>query len=122
MLVSTVLVVDDDPDIQIMLQEVLQDEGYNVRLASNGREALEHVERERPDLIVLDLMMPVMDGRQFYQQFRARHHVEHARVPVLLVSAGHSLRETARELGTDGYLPKPFDLDVLVRQVERLTS
>ena len=121
MLVSTVLVVDDDPDIQIMLQEVLRDEGYDVRLASNGREALEHVERERPDLIVLDLMMPVMDGRQFYQQFRARQPAGYGRVPVLLVSAGYGLRETARELGSDGYLPKPFDLDALMRQVEHLT-
>ncbi len=118
----SILVVDDDLDIQAMLCDVLIDEGYEVRLASNGREALNQIERERPDLIVLDLMMPVMDGRQFYQHFRTNHPTNaHSRIPVLLVSAGQGLRETAGELGADSYLPKPFDLDAFVLQIERLT-
>lgn len=104
-----------------MLTEALRDEGYGVRVAANGREALDNVDRERPDLILLDLMMPVMDGSQFFEQFRARQHPGAERVPVLLISAGHGLPEQARTLGTDGYLPKPFDLDRLLDEVARFT-
>jgi CheY-like chemotaxis protein len=118
----TVLVVDDDPDIQLVLRGILEDEGYAVRVASNGREALECVACETPDLILLDLMMPVMDGRQFFRRFVQSQDGATDRAPVLLVSADAGLRETAETLGVDGYLRKPFNLDVLLRAVERLTA
>lgn len=119
MATRTVLVVDDDPNIRRMLQDILQDEGYQVRVAANGREALDDVATVSPDLILLDLMMPVLDGRGFYREFSAQYH-DGDRAPVLVISADQGVREQARALGVDGYLTKPFDIDELLDQVARL--
>ncbi len=117
-----VLVVDDDPHIQVMLREVLEEEGYDVWVVGNGQEALDLLDRLRPDVILLDLMMPVMDGREFYECFVARYGGAATRIPVLLISAGHGLPDRARSMGTDGFLPKPFDLNALLDEVARFTS
>lgn len=117
-----VLVVDDDPDIRRMLEDVLTDEGHQVRVASNGREALAFVEHQSVDLILLDLMMPVMDGPAFYQAYRAHVDDDPGRAPVVVISADRNVREQAAQLGVDSYLTKPFDLDALLDQVERFTS
>ncbi len=122
MTLPNVLVVDDDPDMQSLLKRILQDEGYEVRVASNGREALACVACEAPHLILLDLMMPVMDGRQFFERFVQSQDSATDRVPVLVISAAAGGRRTAETLGADGYLPKPFDLDVLLHAVARLTT
>ena len=120
--VPCVLVVDDDPDIRRMLEDVLTDEGHQVRVASNGREALAFVEHQAVDLILLDLMMPVMDGPAFYQAYRARVDNDPERAPVVVISADRNVREQAAQLGVDSYLTKPFDLDALLDQVERFTA
>ncbi|MFN8559657.1 MAG: response regulator [Dehalococcoidia bacterium] len=106
-----VLVVDDDPDIRRLLEEVLTDEGYETRLASNGAEALTAVAEREPDLILLDLMMPVMDGRQFCERFLRSRDAGGRRAPVLVISADRALPEQARRMGVDGYIAKPFDID-----------
>lgn len=116
-----VLVVDDEPDIRRLVGDALRLEGYQVRTAGNGQEALQRVAEEWPDLILLDLTMPVMDGRQFCsvlaravpQSGRGGH------IPVVLLSADRHLRERAAELGAAGYLVKPFDLDDLLAAVQR---
>lgn len=115
-----VLVVDDEPDIRRLVGDALRLEGYQVRTAGDGQEALQRVAEERPDLILLDLMMPVMDGRQFCRLLaRAPSRAERpARIPVILLSADRRLREQAEELGAAGYLAKPFDLDDLLTAVQ----
>jgi CheY-like chemotaxis protein len=113
-----VLVVDDDPDILDAICDILDAEGYRVSRARHGQEALEQVESERPDIILLDLMMPVMDGVAFSQALRERPAVSD--VPIVVISAdGNPARAAA--VGAAGYLAKPFDIDALLTQVAGIT-
>jgi DNA-binding response OmpR family regulator len=107
-----VLVVDDDPAIVRMMRLMLRSNGFRVSEAHNGAEALVEFEHHRPRAIVLDVEMPVMDGRAFYRRLRQRD----ADVPVLILSAGNA-RAVQRELGAQGYIGKPFGPDDLVEAV-----
>jgi two-component system chemotaxis response regulator CheY len=114
-----VLVVDDEEPIRATVTEALEMDGYQVSTASNGAEALEHVRAHHPDAVVLDLMMPVMDGWQFLEACRREELC--ASTPVLVMSAYRRLAETATTLGARACIAKPFDLDVLLGAVDRLT-
>lgn len=114
-----VLVVDDDPDILEAICEILAMEGYRVAQARHGAEALARVAAERPDLILLDLMMPVMDGAAFAEALRARH--PGAGIPVLVISADAS-PDRAEGLEATAFLAKPFDLETLLAQVAAATG
>lgn len=113
-----VLVVDDDDSIRMTVAEALGFEGYEVITATNGAEALEQVRTARPDAVVLDLMMPTMDGWQFMAACRDEELC--GGTPVLVMSAYRNLTETAPSLIIDAYLAKPFDLTLLLDTVERL--
>ena len=115
-----VLVVDDDPSIQGFLAEALTDEGYTVRTAANGREALAILRAWRPDLILLDLMMPEMDGWAFRGEQRAMPSVSD--VPVIVLSAARDLDAKTRDLEPAQVFSKPFDLEALLGTIERLTA
>jgi len=115
-----VLVVDDDASIQGFLAEALADEGYSVRTASNGREALSILETWRPDIILLDLMMPEMDGWGFRVQQRTMLGV--ANVPVIVLSATRDLNAKAAELEPAQVFAKPFDLDALLSTIDEITT
>jgi len=114
-----VLVVDDDPDILQTLALCLSTEGYRVLMAANGREALEVVGKERPACILLDLMMPVMDGWQFVGELDSRGKRP---APLLILSADRAVQGHAQKLRADAYLAKPFDLDELLGKVSQLTG
>jgi CheY-like chemotaxis protein len=116
MTTAQVLVVDDDPDILDAICDILEAEGYRVARARHGGEALARVEAERPTLILLDLMMPVMDGVSFAQALRARPAVRD--VPIVVISADGN-RQRAAPVEPVGYLSKPFDIDSLLAQVAR---
>ncbi len=106
-----ILIVDDDPSIAAMLGNLLSEWGYVVLYASNGREGLQMVERHSIDGILLDLEMPVMDGRTMLDELRWRKD----EVPVMVMSGGvpvESMRSLLRE-GAQGFLPKPFPLEGL---------
>ena len=107
-----VLVVDDDPDILDALSEILEVEGYDVQRARNGREALQRLEQGVPDLVLLDLMMPVMDGWEF-----ARSLAPGARPPIIVLSADRNVSAKAKEIGALGWLAKPFELSELLEAV-----
>jgi two-component system, chemotaxis family, chemotaxis protein CheY len=115
-----VLVVDDDPDILEALAEILEAEGFEVRRARNGEEALERLSPQRPDLILLDLMMPVMDGWEFSQRMRQRPSV--ADIPVIVLSADRNVGSKTKEIGAVGYLAKPFELGDLLDMVRASLS
>jgi CheY-like chemotaxis protein len=110
------LVVDDDPDILEALSEILESEGFGIRQARNGLEALELVAKLQPNLILLDLMMPVMDGWEFAERMRGRS--DWAQIPVIVLSADRNIGTKARELGALGYLAKPFELNELLTLVQ----
>jgi CheY-like chemotaxis protein len=113
-----VLVVDDDPDILDAICDILDAEGYRVSRARHGQEALDQVESERPDIILLDLMMPVMDGVAFSHALRLRPKV--STVPIVVISADGNPQRAAA-VGAAGYLAKPFDIDALLAQVAGIT-
>jgi CheY-like chemotaxis protein len=113
-----VLVVDDEAPIRSLIADALEFEGYEPVTATDGADALAKVDTMRPDAIVLDLMMPVMDGRTFLAACRRLPRC--ADIPVLVVSASHDLGAKAQELGARACLAKPFDLDVLLAVVDRL--
>jgi two-component system chemotaxis response regulator CheY len=115
--VPYILVVEDDPMIREVLAGLLADEGYDVELASHGREALQRLRERRPDLIVLDLMMPVMDGWRFRAE--QRQLADCSDVPVVVLSAVRDLGEQANRLDAAGAIHKPFELDVALRTIER---
>jgi two-component system, chemotaxis family, chemotaxis protein CheY len=114
-----VLVVDDDPDILDAICDILESEGYRVSRARHGQEALQCVDAERPAIILLDLMMPVMDGVTFAQ--RLRDGTENGRIPIVVISAEGNPQKAAA-VGAQGYLAKPFDIDTLLSQVAAMTS
>ncbi len=110
------LVVDDDDAIRETVAEVLKAEGYSVRTAANGQEALAVVERERPGLVLLDMRMPVLDGWGFVDGLHQRG----IRLKVLVLTATQDASRWAAEIGADGYIAKPFDLDHLLDSVAQL--
>ncbi|HEX5546130.1 MAG TPA: response regulator [Ktedonobacterales bacterium] len=116
----TVLIVDDDPAIRKMLVEVLSLEGYPTETAVNGREALDLLPRGGERVVLLDLLMPVLDGRGMMAELQANP-VERGRHKVILVSAISNL-EGARDLDPDGVLPKPFTVEQLLNVLETATA
>lgn len=110
-----VLVVDDDVSLSRLVRAILRTAQYEVAQAYNGIEGLEAASRERPDVIVLDLQMPQLDGRGFFRELRARGDY----TPVL-VSSSYGARSAQQELGAEGSIEKPFDPDALVAAVARL--
>lgn len=110
---QTILVVEDDTDTVFLLKQILRMAGYNVLGAYNGYEAVQKCNENHPDLILLDLMMPEMDGWQTYQFLR-----QTTNVPVIIVSAIHNKDDVVRALrqGVDDYMTKPFvNAEVIAR-------
>ena len=108
----SVLVVDDEAQITELVAVLLEDEGYRVRCAYDGAEALAEVEREPPDVVVTDVMMPRLDGLTLTQRLRQQGY----RVPVVLMSAVYA----DVDLPGVRFVPKPFDLDYIVAVVGRV--
>jgi len=111
---ANVLVVDDQEVIRDTLQTALDDEGFNVETAANGKEALEILLRWKPCVVLLDLMMPVMDGWAFCAEQRRSGD----KTPVVLLSAAGGLAKEAKSLCAAGYVAKPFDLDHVISAIE----
>jgi len=111
---TSVLVVDDEPQVVWVLQFSLEAEGYSTFAATNGLEAMEEISQHHPALMVLDIMMPSMDGWSVLEEMMKLPREERPRVVV--VSALASLRDRARaaELGADAYCPKPFNVEDLI--------
>ena len=111
-----VLVVDDQEAIRDTLQVALDDEGFTVECAANGREALDILERWKPCVILLDLMMPVMDGWAFC----AEQQRTGDRTPIVLLSAAGRLDEQALALFAAAIIPKPFDIDRVISTIQQV--
>jgi CheY-like chemotaxis protein len=115
---ATILVVDDDPSIREVVASLLEMEGYQVRTAANGLEALRCVERETPDLVVLDMRMPVMDGWTFVRELHRRG----LALPILVLTATQDAHLWAEQVGAEDFLEKPFEITSLLASVERLKA
>ena len=103
---KTILVLDDDPSVRQMLDVMLEQDGHAVITSGDVRSALAQCAVQLPDLMVVDLMLPIEDGEMFLREFRRRW--RHADVPVILLSASTARNEIARRLSVEATLPKPF--------------
>jgi len=112
----SVLIVDDEYDIRQAVTEVLAEEGYEVISASDGAEALAQLRAHHPNLVLLDLMMPGMNGWEFREE--QQHDPEVADIPVIILSALGKVPS----IDADGFLPKPFDLEDLLSNVRRFAD
>lgn len=117
---STILVVDDEYLIADILGFALEDEGFMVVKAGNGRKGLEVLERERTALIITDFMMPVMDGLEFATAVRALPSLNH--LPIILVSGAQAHVGMERSDLFDAVLDKPFKIDLIIAEVRRLLT
>ncbi|QIS05506.1 response regulator [Nocardia brasiliensis] len=115
---ASVLVVEDDPHVRSTLDQLLRFEGYQVLLAADGQEALDLLARQRPDLAVVDVVMPRLDGLSLCRLLRRQGD----RLPILVLTARHQIgdRVAGLDAGADDYLPKPFATDELLARLRAL--
>jgi DNA-binding response OmpR family regulator len=116
---ASILIADDEPNIVLSLEFVLQQEGYRVRVAYDGRQALDAIAAEVPDLILLDVMLPELSGFDVCQRIRAETRWRGMRV-VMLSAKGRDVEvQKGLALGADAYVTKPFGLKELLAEVAR---
>lgn len=121
---TKVLIVDDDDEIRYLLQDMLQEEGFEVDTARDGREALNILQRESGWVVLLDIMMPNIDGREVLRQLEQNQPLLDNN-KIALMSAGGRLAQERHRLDGNvvrALLPKPFDLDEVLSVVHRLAS
>jgi DNA-binding response OmpR family regulator len=114
---TDILVVEDDADGRHVLAEILEEEGYHVATAADGKAALARCDCQAPALVILDLKLPILDGVGFAAELRRRG----VSVVVLVLSAASDAEEQAAAIGAAGCIAKPFELDALLREVALLT-
>lgn len=114
---KTILVVDDETSLLEMITDVLEEEGHRVLTAMNGQEGLAALIRQRPDLVICDVMMPVMDGVEMCSTMQANPN--YAAIPILMISAAREGR-IKDQCSYQGFLSKPFSLDALLEALARL--
>jgi adenylate cyclase len=112
------LIVDDEPFNLDYLEQELEELNYELITASNGREALDKIQSHSPDLVLLDLQMPVLDGFAVLAQLKADNELRN--IPVIIVSAANDSRSIVKGIkqGAEDYLTKPVDADLLVQKVK----
>ena len=115
---AKILIVDDEPDILLLLRLNLEAEGYDVVMAADGEKALERIAADHPELVVLDVMMPVLDG--FGMLERKRESGDATPVVMLSAKSEQADIDRATQLGAVEFVSKPFDLDRLVALIETI--
>jgi CheY-like chemotaxis protein/phosphoribosyl 1,2-cyclic phosphodiesterase len=115
-------VVDDDPEILALLGRVLGGAGHAVATSASSHDALKRIPLERPDCVITDIMMPEMDGFELTRELRRRPELAPMKIIVLSAKTYEFDRRRARELGADGYIPKPFTSDTLLKSIQEIVS
>lgn len=113
---NSILIVDDEPEIRDVLSIMLLEEGFRVRTACDGEEALLKIKEDEPDLILLDMNMPKMGGIVFYHNIASAYDGT-PRYPVLVLTARHDLKQTFDDFQVDGFMTKPFQYDELNKKI-----
>lgn len=117
---SRILIVEDQADVAQLIEVVLMGEGHTVAVARDGAQGLMMARDWKPDLILMDIMLPGVDGGTLIA--RLRREVETADLPIIAMSASRTLRDRTGELEADALLSKPFDVDALLVQVQFLLT
>jgi len=117
---KTILIVDDELSILVPLQFLMEKEGYTAKLAQSGKEAIEKIHAIQPDLILLDIMLPDLDGYEIYQMIR--HRKEWESIHVIFLTAKNRDADIAKGLamGADAYITKPFSNSELMQKIRKL--
>ncbi len=119
---TKVLLVDDEPNIRVALRFLVQNEGYQVLEAANGEEALQKMEEHQPDIVVLDVMMPGIDGFEVAKRIRATPNFEHTRIIFLTAKGTQNDRFQGYATGGEVYLTKPFDNAELINTINEVVE
>jgi DNA-binding response OmpR family regulator len=117
-----ILIADDEEDLVTTLQFTLEKEGYECLTAYDGKEALDKAKRENPDLIVLDIMMPKMNGYEVSRLLKFDARFKHIPIVMLTARTQEKDKEIGRETGADRYITKPFEMDDLVSTVRNMLN
>ena len=119
---STILYVEDNPDNRLLVKRILTAENYRLLEATNAMQAINLLETTTPDLILMDINMPDMDGYTLTTRIRSMSGLE--RVPILALTANvmRGDKEKTLEAGCDGYIQKPLDVDQLIREIEKFLA
>ena len=117
-----ILIVDDEPNIVMSLEYTFKKSNYEVFIARDGQEALDILKSNFPDVIILDIMMPMVDGFATLEQIRKDVNLQHTKVMFLSAKNKESDIEKGLALGADAYMTKPFSIKKVVEQVEELLS
>jgi DNA-binding response OmpR family regulator len=117
-----ILIVDDEPNIVLALEILMKREGYEIRTVGDGERAVEVAEAFRPDLILLDVMMPRMDGFEVCQRIRADASLKDISIVMLTAKGREVEREKGLALGADLYITKPFSTREVVRKVKEMLA
>ncbi len=115
----TVLLVDDEPNIILSLEFLIEQAGYEARVARDGEAALKSIEKRKPDLVLLDVMLPKRDGFDVCQRIRANPAWNDIRIVMLTAKGRDSEREKGLALGADAYITKPFSTREAMEQIKR---
>jgi DNA-binding response OmpR family regulator len=115
-----ILVADDEPNIVISLEYLMKREGYTVLVARDGQEALDTIARERPDLVLLDVMMPQKSGFEVCQAVRASEELQATKILMLTAKGRNTDLAKGLALGADAYMTKPFSTRELVQKVAEM--
>lgn len=118
--IKKILVVDDDPYILMSLEFLMKKNGYQVMIARNGTEALDAIRTSKPDLILLDIMMPDVDGYSICKQVKSKKELRHIHIVFISAKTKESDIQKGLELGASLYIPKPFSTRELMKQVNAL--
>lgn len=111
---KTVLIVEDDVDLRHLIQWILEDQGFRVELARDGKEALDSARAKKPSLVLLDMTLPIIDGYGVAAGLRQTYGDN---IAILTVTADGHAAEKAKRVGAIGYVSKPFELDTLINAV-----
>ncbi|MES3017039.1 MAG: response regulator [Bacteroidota bacterium] len=112
-----ILIVDDDLDILEVIGLILESEGYEVELVSNGQQIFDHISQFNPDLIILDVMLGDMDGREICRNIKNSEETLH--IPIIMISATHNMADSIKKsCKPDDFIEKPFDIVNLITKVE----
>ncbi len=115
-----VLIVDDEPNIVLSLEFLMEEAGYDVRSVTDGQEALDAVREEVPDLILLDIMLPKLDGYEICREIRANPQCKEVRVIMLTAKGREVDQEKGLAFGADEYITKPFSTREVVEKVKQI--
>ncbi len=114
-----ILIIDDEPDILKLVSLRLKKLGHDILTADNGKDGLDSIKANKPDMILLDLILPVISGEKICRQIKKDEELKH--IPVILFTASDvSVADTAKQLGAEDYIAKPFDPKKLVEKVQKI--